>query len=132
MKIFKSIFKFFDKIEDKVRGRLSKHPIIYALIGSIGIVLVWRGVWMIADDLGMSGTLSFVLGVAVLLIIGLFVSFFVGEQIIISGIKSEKRTDEKTVEEIKYEAISLFKIEEDINVIKSQIADVSEQIKKSK
>ena len=95
------LFKIFDKLEDKVRANLSRRPRTYALIGSIGIVLLWRGVWMIADDFGLSGLASALLGIAVLLSIGLFVSFFVGSEIIISGIRAEKRIDEKTEEEIK-------------------------------
>ena len=45
----KSIIKFFDKIEDKIRGKLSHYPIFYAFIGGVGIVIFWRGVWHTAD-----------------------------------------------------------------------------------
>ncbi len=121
------MIKFFDKLEDKIRRRLSKYPIIYALIGSIGIILLWRGVWGIADFLNMSALVSTVLGVMILLAIGLFVSFFVGEQIIISGIKEEKRIDEKTAEEIKEEAISLRQIRNDIDVIKKRMEEICEK-----
>ncbi|MEK7149819.1 MAG: hypothetical protein AAB757_02505 [Patescibacteria group bacterium] len=123
----KGMIKFFDKLEDKIRRRLSKYPIIYALIGSIGIILLWRGVWGIADFLNMSALVSTVLGVMILLAIGLFVSFFVGEQIIISGIKEEKRIDEKTAEEIKEEAISLRQIRNDIDVIKKRMEEICEK-----
>jgi len=116
-----AIIKFFDKLEDKVRGKLSRRPIIYALIGSIGIILLWRGVWMVADSFSLSGTMSILLGVAILLLTGLFVSFFIGEQIIISGIKQEKRTDEKTEEEIKKEEISLRQIKGDLEKIKEKL-----------
>jgi len=113
------IIKFFDKLEDKIRKRLSKRPIIYAFIGSIGIVLLWRGIWMTADMFDfMTGSVSIIIGLAIALLIGLFVSFFVGEQIIISGLKEEKRTDEKTEEEIKKEEASLKEIKKDIEEIK--------------
>ncbi len=115
------LFKIFDKLEDKVRANLSRRPRTYALIGSIGIVLLWRGVWMIADDFGLSGLASALLGIAVLLSIGLFVSFFVGSEIIISGIRAEKRIDEKTEEEIKKESVSLKYIKSDLEEIKNKI-----------
>jgi hypothetical protein len=115
------LFKIFDKLEDKIRMSLSHHPRTYALIGSIGIVLLWRGVWMIADDLGLSGLTSAIFGIIILSSIGLFVSFFVGSEIIISGIKEEKRIDEKTEEEIKKETTSLNHIKSDLEEIKNKI-----------
>ena len=78
---------------------------------------------MIADDLGLSGLASAVFGIIILSSVGLFVSFFVGSEIIIGGIKAEKRIDEKTEEEIKKESISL-------NHIKSILEEIRGQIKK--
>ena len=115
------LFKIFDKLEDKIRANLSRRPRTYALIGSIGIVLLWRGVWMIADDFGLSGLASAIFGIIILSSIGLFVSFFVGSEIIISGIKAEKRIDEKTEEEIKKESVSLKYIKSDLEEIKNKI-----------
>jgi len=113
------IIKFFDKLEDKIRKRLSKRPIVYAFIGSVGIILLWRGVWMTADMFDfMTGPVSIIIGLAIALFIGLFVSFFVGDQIIISGIKEEKKIDEKTEEEIRKEEVSLKEIKRDIEEIK--------------
>ena len=76
---------------------------------------------MMADSAGISGLTSAVLGIGLLLLIGLFVSFFVGSEIIISGIKEEKRTDEKTEEEIKQETSILKEIKEDLKEIKKEI-----------
>lgn len=121
MRLFKNIYHYFDKLEQKLRHKLSHWPILYALIGSIGVVLIWRGVWMIADDFGMPGLVSMVLGVMISVITGLFVSFFVGDKIIISGIKREKRIDEKTEAEIKKEEISLAEIKKEIEEIKEDI-----------
>ncbi|MDP3015250.1 MAG: hypothetical protein Q8N28_02460 [bacterium] len=115
------LIKFFDKLEDKIRANLSHRPWLYALIGSIGIILLWRGIWMIADSLEISGLISAILGVAILSLIGLFISFFIGDQIIISGIKEEKRIDEKTEKEIKKESISLNHIKSDLEEIKNKI-----------
>ncbi len=119
------IVKFFDKLEDKIRKRLSRRPILYAFIGSIGIILLWRGIWMLADEIKLSGALSAILGSIILMSIGLFVSFFVGEQIIISGIKQEKRIDEKTEEEIKKEETTLSEIHEDMEKLKSELEEIN-------
>lgn len=122
-KIF--VFRFFDKLEDKIRGKLSHHPVIYAMIGSVGIILLWRGIWIIADNYNMSGLVSVILGAAILLATGLFVSFFVGDQVIISGIKEEKRIDEKTEEEIKKET-------EEIKEIKTELKEIGKDIEELK
>ncbi|MEK7086911.1 MAG: hypothetical protein AAB935_01490, partial [Patescibacteria group bacterium] len=105
---------------------LSRRPIIYTLIGGVAIVLFWRGVWLIADELPfMTGFVSLIISVAVLLLSGLFVSFFIGEEIIISGLKKERKLFEKTESEIKAEAdilnqikIKIEKIEEDLQEFK--------------
>ncbi len=119
------IIKFFDRLEDKIRKRLSRQPVLYAFIGSIGIILLWRGIWMLADEIKLSGAVSAIIGSIILMSIGLFVSFFVGSEIIISGIKQEKRTDEKTEEEIKKEVITLGEIHEDIEKIKSDLKEIN-------
>ena len=126
------IIKFFDKLEDKIRRKLSRCPIIYASVGSVGIILLWRGVWMTADMFNfMTGPVSVIIGIVILLLIGLFVSFFIGDQIIISGIKAERRIDEKTEEEIRHEIITLSNIKNDLDEIKNQIKEIREKIEKS-
>lgn len=115
---FKRIYNFFDKLEDKIRVRLTHLPIIYALIGSVGIVLIWRGIWVIADDFGMPGWVSLALGVGITLSTGLFVSFFIGDGIIISGLNKDKRIDEKTEKEIYKEEEVLEEIQKDIEELK--------------
>lgn len=98
------IIKFFDKLEDKIRGKLSHWPIIYAFIGGIGIVLFWRGVWLTADLLPfMTGPFSILISIIILLFTGLFVSFFIGHYIILSGLRQEKRIEEKEEAEIEIE-----------------------------
>ncbi|MEI7688875.1 MAG: hypothetical protein WCI91_01680 [Candidatus Nomurabacteria bacterium] len=117
----KRIVKIYNHFEIKLRHKLSHWPILYAFIGSIGVVLIWRGVWMIADDFNMSGGASLILGVIISIVVGLFVSFFVGDKIIIAGIKNEKRIDEKTESEIKKEEITLGEIKKDLREIKKDI-----------
>jgi len=121
MKIIDEIYKLLNHWGTKFRHKLSHWPLLYAFIGSIGVVLIWRGVWAIADDMNMSGFMSLALGVFISISSGLFVSFFVGDKIIIAGIKNEKRIDEKNEEEIKQEEETLIKIEKDLKVIKEEL-----------
>lgn len=127
MNIFKKIFNFFDKLEDKIRGKLTHFPIIYAFIGSVGIISIWRGIWVISDNWNMSGWMSLLFGVLITMLVGLFVSFFIGENIIISGLNKEKRIDEKTEEEIRQERTVLIEIKKDIKEIKEFIANNKKQ-----
>lgn len=122
--IDKSIVKYFEHMGIKIRHQLSRWPVLYAFVGSVGVVLIWRGVWHIADDIGISSSMSLILGVSISIISGLFVSFFVGDRIIISGIKEEKRLEEKTEREIKQEEISLKEIKKDLKEIKKEINEI--------
>lgn len=117
-KILNRIHKILDGIEDKARIKLVHHPLIYAFIGSVGIVSIWRGIWHISDDWGVSSWASLIFGMAITILTGLFVSFFIGENIIISGLNKEKRIDEKTEEEIHKERTALDEIKKDIKEIK--------------
>ena len=122
--MIKNLIKFFDKFEDKIRASLTHRPLIYAFIGSIGVVSIWRGVWVIEDSLRMSGLESLILGIFITVMTGLFVSFFIGDNIIISGLKKDKRIDEKTEEEIKKEKSILDDIKKDIKEIKDKIGSL--------
>ena len=95
--MIKKILSFFDKLEDFVRIELSHNPILYALVGAVGIILLWKGVWEVAELIpGLHGLGSIVMGVIILLVSGLLVSFFIGDSIIISGFKKEKKLVEKS------------------------------------
>ena len=127
--MIKNILHFFDKLEDKIRHRLSRTPVLYAIIGGVSIVLFWRGVWHIADEWGMSSWASLIVSVILMLATGTFVSFFLGEQILLSGLREEKRIDEKTEEEIKgeearitYIRSEIDQIREDVEIIKNALA----------
>ncbi len=122
--MIKSIIRFFDKLEDKIRASLTRRPILYAFIGSVGVVSIWRGVWVIEDSLYMSGFESLILGIFITVMTGLFVSFFIGDNIIISGLRKDKRIDEKTEEEIRKEKSILEIIQKDISDIKDEIKNI--------
>lgn len=116
------LLHFFDKLEDKTRMSLSRHPIIYAVIGGVAIVLFWRGVWYTADLFPfLTGPVSVVLSVAVLLITGLFVSFFIGDRIILSGMKGEKKLVEKTAAEVQSDTDILLDIQKRVKKIADEL-----------
>lgn len=147
--IFKEIYDFGDKLEDKVRGRLSRYPIIYAFIGGTGIIIFWRGIWHTVDYLmawlsassvslsstdGLAfpwwdGPLSIIIGATLLLLVGLFVSSFVGNEIIITGIKGERRMAEKTAKEIKEDILTDAKEMSEIKKISGRLDEIEKKLK---
>ncbi|MBY0473075.1 hypothetical protein K2Q00_02180 [Patescibacteria group bacterium] len=108
MNAYQRVNHFFDKLEDHVRGRLSRRPLIYSFIGGVGIVLFWKGVWETAEYYpSLFGLPSLLIGALIMLPTGLFVSFFIGDNIILSGLKHEKKVVEKTEEELRSETVDL-------------------------
>ncbi len=135
----KKIVKYFDRLEDRIRGRLSRYPIIYTGIGGVAIVLFWRGVWMTADQImkilpiqyaWLDGPLSVVISSFILLITGLFVSFFVTDKIIVSGIRQEKKLVEQAEVEIHKEADTLKIIKTEVHNIEDELKEIHDQLTK--
>jgi hypothetical protein len=140
----RNILAFFDKLEDKTRAKLSRVPLLYAFLGGIGIVLFWRGVWHTTDFLTayilgeteitlfsvVDGPLSFLVGTLVLLITGVYVSAFIGNRLIISGLSGEKKLAEKTVDEINAEEDEIKSIKKTLNKVESEIGKIEEEISK--
>jgi len=124
----RNIINFFDKLEDKTRASLSRAPLLYALIGGIGVVLFWRGVWHIADDISLGSIVSLILGSTILLITGVFVSAFVGNRLIISGLSGEKKLAEKTRGEIETEEDKIEKLQKTLNRIEQKVGEVESEI----
>jgi len=147
MKYIKAIYNFFDKFEDKIRGKLSHYPLIYAFIGGVGIVVFWRGVWHTVDfiseiifayqqnaslSLGdlpwWDGPLSLVIGSILLLSTGLFVFGFIGSEVIISGLKGEKKLVEKTQEEVELETGTIKEIRKEVEKIAHHLDDIEKDL----
>ncbi len=103
------------RFSSQIKTWLSHHPLLYALIGGVGVVLFWRGVWHFMDylmllaqsstahtsidltaNLWWDGPLSLVIGSFILLSTSAFVFSLIGNEIIISGLQAEKRQLAKT------------------------------------
>jgi hypothetical protein len=122
------IVKFFDKVEDKIRGKLSRMPMLYALLGGIGVVLFWRGVWHTADTVNLDPFLSIALGLIILLFIGAFVSSFIGNRLIISGLSGERKLSEKTKEEIETEESQIKKLQSTLEKVEKEIQTIESDL----
>ena len=123
--MIKKIVHFFDLLEDRIRAKLSRRPVLYTFIGAVGIVLFWRGVERTADMIPfLTGPVSLIISVVVLLLTGVFVSFFIGDQVIIAGIKREKKIVEKTEEEIRAEESELSQIHKKLNEMDREIHEL--------
>lgn len=140
----KHILSFFDRLEDKTRAKLSHFPLLYAFIGGIGVVLFWRGVWHTTDFLTayilgetsittfniIDGPLSFVVGTIVLLVTGVYVSAFIGNRLIISGLVGEKKLTELTKEEIETEEDKIRKLQRTLDKVENQIIEIQDELLK--
>lgn len=133
----KRTVNFFDKFEDKIRGHLSRYPIVYTLIGGVAIVLFWRGVWHTADILQAKGgwlgwlfyePTNLVIVLAILLATGLFVSYFIGDTILISGIKKEKKIADRTESEVREEEVEIKELRATIKEMKKEVDEIKELV----
>ncbi len=136
--MIKKIVIFFDKFEDHVRASLSRKPILYTFIGGIAIVLFWRGVWHTADILAAKGgwlgfifyePVNLVLVIIVLLATGLFVSYFIGDTILLSGLKRQKKTTDKTEKETEEEEEQILGLQATIKEMKKEVDEIREVVK---
>ncbi len=133
----KNISDKITKIEFKNRTFLSRHQILYALIGGAGVVLYWRGIWSFSDYLEKQNSFlgiifspigSIILGTLLLLAIGLLVQAFIGADVIISGLKKEKKDIDKTEEELLKEEKKLETEEKLIREIDTHLHDIEKKL----
>ena len=147
----KYIKGFLMRIEEAIKVYLSHRPRLYALIVGIGIVLFWRGVWHTTDlvhtylnifqnnltiDSVMypwwDGLLSLVVGIVILHFTGAFTSSFIGNELILSGLRGEKRLTEKTEGEVKIEEEVILDIKKELGVMTEKIAELENEVHKKK
>lgn len=129
----KIITRFFDRIEDKVRGKLSHFPITYSVIGGFFVIMFWRAVWETIDLMWHSDIvilnwifyppISLFISIFALLIIGLMVSTFIGHRIIMSGLKNEKKLEERAEEMIEEEEITLKHVMAELGKLRKDLEE---------
>lgn len=135
------VVKFFDKLEDRIREHLSRVPIVYGLLGGVSIVLFWRGVWDMADILAVQDPnslsafifhplVSLLISIIVMLGTGLFVSFFIGERIIMSGLRHEKKVEEKTESEVREEEEMLWLVNKKVDSLAKSLEEIRKIVDK--
>ena len=139
--------KITGKLREKITIYLSHRPGLYALIVGIGVVWFWRGVWHSTDlihtyfnlfqnnlsidsisSLWWDGPLSFVVGLIVLYFSGAFTSSFIGNELILSGLRGEKRLTQKTETEIKGEEEFISDIKQELKTMTIKIEELEKEI----
>lgn len=120
--------KFFDILEDNIRAWLAKRPILYGMIAGVGAVLFFRGVWHLADEMQIGSMTSLVVSLIILLVTGSFVAHFVSNEVILSGLKKEKKIIEKTEEDIASEAMTLAEIKDELRDIRAEINTINKRM----
>ncbi|MFA6258065.1 MAG: hypothetical protein WC671_03635 [Candidatus Paceibacterota bacterium] len=134
----KRFLDFCEKTENRIRAMLSRYPIIYALIGSLGVVLFWRGIWHTADDMDMSSSASLLAGILILLVTGLLVYEFIGNRLIISGligeekiVKKEEGEIKKEEKEIETEEIQLKNLQSTLSRLEKKLDHIDGEVEKN-
>lgn len=138
--------QFLVKWERAIRRRLKRHPLLYAFVAGVGVVLFWRGVWHFTDFLslnflavndtttsidwasGVDSVLSLVVGGLLLLSTGLFVSEFLSGEVLIARTEKEEEITEKTEKGVERESAELPHIEEEVHHIAKELADIEKDL----
>ena len=126
--VIKKIKRFIDKLESRVRGKLSNYPIFYALIGGIGVIIFWRGLWHFADDLNVSSISSIIIGAIILLLTGLFIPSFLGSRFILSGLIGEKKLAEEEEGEIETEESQIRNLQNTLNRVEKKLEELEKEV----
>ena len=123
----------FLRLENHIRSQLSKAPKLYSMLGSIGVIRFWRGLWHTADYLEserwfgsilFSGPASLLVGLIILLVSGLFVSVFIGESMVLGRLKQEQKVTTETELELEKEKIDLKSIQREIKHIEDDLHQI--------
>jgi hypothetical protein len=136
------------KIRTKIHIFLSHHAYLYAIIVGVGVVLFWRGVWhsvdlihflisryelsgnlSLIDQSWWDGPLSFIVGCIVLYLSRAFVSSFIGNELILSGLRTEKKLNQAKDTELITEVAAITDIKDELSAISRRLGDLEVQIK---
>ncbi len=127
---------------------LSHHSYLYALLVGVGIVLFWRGVWHTVDLVHIyidhysatapldsvhvpwwDGPLSFFVGCLLLYTTRAFVSSFIGNELILSGLRSERRMAKETEGELKSEIFTINDLKHTLSAVARKLDELEVQVK---
>lgn len=75
------------------------------------------------------GPVSFIVGSGLLLLTGIFVSSFIGNEVLLAGLKGEKRLAEKTTVELAEELAAEGKIKEELAEVAKRLAELEKRVK---
>ena len=124
----------FLKLESRARTYFEHSPFLHAFLAGVGMILFWRGVWEIADEIGIHYGWSIFWGILILIAIGLFVHTFVGNAIIIKNIETEKKLEYKTEKDVQIvrkemegEEFTLESIARKLEQIESKIENLNKK-----
>ena len=133
--MFKKILNLFKKFETKIRSQLDRHQILFTLFGGVAIVLFWRGVWHTADILQVQGgvlgflfygPVNLLIVLVVLVVTGLFVSYFIGDILLMSGQKHEEKIEQRTEKEVEKEEAMIGEMKQVIKDIKGEVENIKD------
>lgn len=68
-KVVAGSIKDFSQLRSNFARRIAKHRFIYTLLISLGVVMVWRGMWELTESIITSSLVSLGLGVVLLWLI---------------------------------------------------------------
>jgi hypothetical protein len=125
--LIKKTEKIFNNFVDIVRGKMSRYPILYAFIVGTGIVLFWRGIWHFADDINIGSVVSVIIGTIILVITGIFVSEFIGNRLIISGLVGEKKLVKKEESEIETEEMQIKNLQNTLARLEKKLDHIDDE-----
>ncbi len=128
---------------------MSHRPKLYAFVVGIGVVLFWRGVWHSVDQLHTyfsypatfstidalnlspwwDGPLSLIVGIIILYYTGAFISSFIGNELILSGLRGEKRLSEKTEGEVQNEVGAIADIKDSLLLLEGKLVDLEKKMR---
>lgn len=133
------------RIKWRITIILSHRPGLYAFIVGVGIVLFWRGVWHTVDNLHSyyngylsmdsvmspwwDGPLSLVTSILILYFTGAFISSFIGNELILSGLRGEKKLTEKTESELQNETRAISDIKDSLVHISDKLSDLEKKVR---
>ncbi|MDE2019467.1 MAG: hypothetical protein KGJ13_03910 [Patescibacteria group bacterium] len=140
--------RFLERAERWLRRKLQNHPLLYALVGGVGVVLFWRGVWHMTDFLaltllssrdavtsidwaqGIDSLLSFAFGTFLLLSTGLFISELLSGEVLLGKIKKEETTAEETEETVEKESSEIPRIEREVRHIAREVQQLEKDVRR--